>query len=83
ASSRTRPPRSHSKSLTTSTVSSSKSSTIKGVWYLTGAGSIDGTLAVHTVFSPAFSITKEEVDEIIVRFKKTMAELEAEYDSPL
>ncbi|KAH3681406.1 hypothetical protein WICPIJ_007622 [Wickerhamomyces pijperi] len=54
-----------------------------GVWSLTGAGSIDGNLGVHTVFSPAFSITKEEVDEIIVRFKKTMAELEDEYDASL
>lgn len=49
-----------------------------GAYSLTSKGSIDGKRGEHTVFSPAFSITKEEVDTIVSLVKKTLDELEAE-----
>jgi len=50
-----------------------------GVFCLSGGGTVDGKLGDHTLFSPAFSITKEEVDIIVDACKKSIDELEKEY----
>lgn len=50
-----------------------------GVFCLNGNGTVDGVLGDHALFSPAFSITKEEVDLIVAAVKKTVDELEKVY----
>ncbi|CDR45430.1 CYFA0S18e01640g1_1 [Cyberlindnera fabianii] len=49
-----------------------------GVFNLGGTGTIDGVIGEHALFSPAFSITREEIDELISRIVKTVEELESE-----
>ncbi|CAM9010637.1 unnamed protein product [Wickerhamomyces anomalus] len=50
-----------------------------GVFCLNGNGTVDGILGDHALFSPAYSITKEEVDLIVSAVKKTVDELEKVY----
>jgi adenosylmethionine-8-amino-7-oxononanoate aminotransferase len=49
-----------------------------GVFQLPGGGTIDGVNGEHALFSPAFSISREEMDEMIDIIVKTIGECEAE-----
>lgn len=49
-----------------------------GLFTLPGSGTIDGINGDHALFSPAYSITREETDKMIDIIVKTVAELEAE-----
>ncbi|KAH3682747.1 hypothetical protein WICPIJ_006282 [Wickerhamomyces pijperi] len=52
----------------------------KGCYSLTLDGTIDGVNGDHTILSPAFTITKEEVDTIVRLMGETLKELESEVE---
>lgn len=44
-----------------------------GVLTYPGSGTIDGVLGHHVLFAPPFTVTEQEVDEIVDRFSETLA----------
>lgn len=50
-----------------------------GLFCLAGNGTLDGKSGDHALFSPAFSITREEVDKMIEIVLLTVQQLEKEY----
>lgn len=49
-----------------------------GLFTLGGGGTVDGVLGEHSLFSPAFSVTKAEADAMIKIVVQTVSEMEAE-----
>jgi adenosylmethionine-8-amino-7-oxononanoate aminotransferase len=54
-----------------------------GVFALGGSGTIDGVSGEHALFSPAFTITKEEVEKTVELVVKTVFELEQDVKQQL
>ncbi|CCH40641.1 Glutamate-1-semialdehyde 2,1-aminomutase [Wickerhamomyces ciferrii] len=50
-----------------------------GVFALCAGGTVDSKVGDHALFSPAFSLTKEEADEIVAAVKKTCDHLDSIY----
>ncbi len=48
-----------------------------GVFTCGANGTVDGVLGDHALFSPAYSISKEEADIVVSALEKTLIELES------
>lgn len=56
----------------------SKKAMAHGLVLYPGAGSVDGHHGDHVLIAPPFIITKDEIDELIARFDRTLQEAEFE-----
>ena len=56
----------------------SKKAMHNGLVLYPGSGSVDGHHGDHVLIAPPFIISKEEIDELIARFDRTLQEAESE-----